>query len=251
MLTLINPPSKLHYLRSMRSPALLGCGCDKYNLRGHPALRGIGALRGLGDATGAAGTVPAGTVLAYSATWSSKNWVNLTIGWNDPNAVQSAIQGNLAAQWGIIIDQQQHSTSDIINTTGQSGFVLQVHTNSDYGAPGDIQKIIDGAIYAVGNEMPNSTIRVVQSVAPAGSPGTPPNPYALYPAITAAAIAAAQAGLADAIARGDTVSIAQFQQQIAQLQTGTGVSDPLSWLQNNWIWLAAAGIGLVAVKELV
>jgi hypothetical protein len=210
----------------------LGCNCSERGV-GVPPQKRMGQL---GQVAG----VPAGSVLGYSATWTREQWTATFIGWNDPNAVQSAIQGNLAAQWGIIIDAQSHSTSDYINTSGKSGFVLQVHTTSDYGAPGDIQQIIDGAIYAVGHVMPNSTIRVIQTVAPGAVPGGP----------AAAQIAAAQAGYADAIARGDQVSAAQFAKQIAQF----GGQDPrgvVGWLSDNWQWLAAALGGVVAVKELV
>src|SRR5580704_10535596 len=218
----------------------LGCNCSARGI-GTPPQKRMGQL---GQAPG----VPAGTILAYSANWKRTGWAGpLTVGWNDPNGVQSAIQQNLASQWGIVIDAQQHSTSDIINASGQSGFVLQVHTTSDYGAAGDIQSIIDGAIYAVGNQMPSSTIRIVQ----AGSSSS--NPNAPYPASVAAAVTAAQAGLADAQARGDSVTAAQFAAQIQQL-TGTNPLGPgtslTSWFSNNWALLAAGGIALVAAKEL-
>jgi hypothetical protein len=210
----------------------LGCSCS-HGVSTPPQKR----MGRLGQTAG----LPAGTVLAYSANWPSAGWNSGWggAGWNDPNAVQSAIQGNLSSQWGIIIDSQAHSTSDFINTTGKSGFVLQLHTASDYGAPGDIQKIIDGAIYSVGRVMPNSTIRVVQAVTMPGQSTA-----------VAAEIAAAQAGYADALARGDSVAADQFAKQIAQL----GGQDPRGiggWFSSNWQWLAAAGIGLVAVKELV
>lgn len=227
---------------SLAGMGRLACNCSARGIGTAPQKKRMGRL---GDTPG----VPAGTVLAYSASWTKNGWAALLRGWNDPNGVQSDIQGNLAAQWGIVIDAQQHSTSDYINTSGQSGFVLQVHTTSDYGAPGDIQSIIDAAIYAVGNVMPHSTIRVVQSVSPSAS-----NPNAIYPASTAAAVAAAQAGLADAQSRGDSVAASQFAAQIQQL-TGTnplGVGAGLtSWLSNNWGLLAAGGLALVAAKELV
>jgi hypothetical protein len=220
----------------------MGCNCSSRGI-GAPPQKRMGQL---GQAPG----VPAGTILAYSATWKQKGWAGpVTVGWNDPNGVQSAIQTNLASQWGIIIDAQQHSTSDYINASGQSGFVLQVHTTSDYGAATDIQSIIDGAIYGVANQMPASTIRVIQAVSPSSS-----NPNAIYPPSTAAAIAAAQAGLADAQSRGDSTSAAMFANQIQQL-TGTnplGAGAGLtSWLSNNWGLLAAGGLAFVAAKELL
>lgn len=243
MVTLINPPSKLHYLRNVRSPANLGCtDCpSKYNLRGHPALRGLGSLRAIGDATGAG--VPAGTVLGYTATWGRTNLFT-TPNWNDPNGVQSAIQGILANQWGIVVDSQFHSTSDFINLSGKSGFTLQVHTNSDYGAPDDIRSIIDGEIYKVLSVMPNSTIRVISAATGAQ------NVTATLPANMAAAVATAQAGYQDAIARGDQVSASQFAAQIQQLtgQKPPGVS---SWLSDNWPWVAAAVGGVIVAREIL
>lgn len=248
MVTLINPPSKLHYLRNLRSPANLGCaggcGANKYALGGHPALRGLGRLSAIGDASGAG--VPAGTVLAYSASWTKDNWGNLRIGWNDPNGIQAAIQGTLAAKWGIVVDAQQHSTSDVINFSGQGSFVLQVHTVSDYASQDDIRSIIDGEFYNATRTMPMSTIRVVQSVAP-NIPGG--NPNAVFPPQVAAAIAAAQAGYADAIARGDQTSAAQFAAQIQQLQGGSG--SITSWLSNNWGWLAAGVGALLVAREVL
>lgn len=243
MVTLINPPSKLHYLRALRSPALLGCGdcASKYNLRDHPALRGLGSLRAIGDATGAG--VPSGTVLGYTATWGRTN-IFSTPNWNDPNGVQSAIQGILANQWGIIVDKQFHSTSDYINLSGKSGFTLQVHTNSDYGAPDDIRSIIDGEIYKVLSVMPQSTIRVISADTGAQ------NVTATLPANIAAAVATAQAGYQDAVQRGDTVSAAQFAAQIQQL-TGSNPQGVGGWFSQNWPWLAAVAGGLVVAREIL
>jgi hypothetical protein len=215
-------PVRLHGFRG------IGCPCQK-------------KLGQLGQTAG----VPAGTVLAYTGTWKdSKLQVN------NPDAVQAQIQSNLAQQYGIVIDNQVHSQSDYINFSGTQSMTLQVHTTSDYGAAADIQSVIDGAIYAVTNKqvsqgMPASTIRIVQAVSPAASVSL----TAQLPASTSAALAAAQAGLSDAIARGDTVSAAQFQQQIANIQGTRG--DPLSWITNNWPWLVGGGIALVAAKELL
>lgn len=237
VVTLINPPGKLHYLRNVRSPALLGCGaCSKYNLKGHPALRGLGRLGAIGDASGAG--VPAGTVLAYTASWPDTKLQLKT-----PDAVQKQIQSILANQWGIVIDTQYHSQSDYFNFSGTQTMTLQVHTVSDYGADQDIQKIIDGAIYNATQSMPISTIRVVQAVS-----GAPVNPTAQLPANAAAAVSAAQAGYQDAIARGDQVSASQFAAQIQTLQNPASVT---TWLSNNWGWLAAGVGALIVAKEVL
>lgn len=231
------------YLMPANSPAVnnrkwnlagLGCNCSARGI-GKPPQKRMGQL---GQAPG----VPAGSVLAYTASWKdSKTQIN------NPDAVQAQIQGTLAQQWGIIIDSQVHSQSDYFNFTGTQSMTLQVHTNSDYGAPTDIQSIIDGAIYAVTNKqltqgMPSSTIRVVQTaVSTQVSPST------------AAALAAAQAGYQDALSRGDQASASQFAAQIQNI-TGTnpaGAGATLtSFLSSNWIWLAAGGVALVAAKEL-
>ncbi len=210
----------------------LGCNCSTRGI-GAPPQKRMGRL---GQDAG----VPAGTVLAYTSSWHCA--------WNamrcSPNQLQMAIQPNLANAYGIVVDSQVHSTSDWVSS-GDLSFTLQVHTTSDYAAPDDIRQIIDHAIYSVIDAMPNSTIRVVKSVAggavsltqqiPVGDPG---------------ALAAAQAGYADALARGDSTAAAQFAAQIAQL----GGKNPLGaagWFSANWPWLAAAGIGFVAVKELL
>jgi hypothetical protein len=215
----------------------MGCNCSARGIGASPQKR----MGQLGQTAG----VPAGSVLAYSASWpqTAADIASADIATN-VNLLQSRIQGNLAAQWGIVVDSQSHSTSDWWNFTGQNGFVLQVHTTSDYGAPSDIQKILDSAIYGVLGTMPSSTIRVVQAVSPQpGGGGT-------FPPQVAAQIAAAQAGYADAIARGDQVSAAQFAKLIAQ----SGGQDPrgvVGWFADNWQWLAAALGGVVAVKELL
>jgi hypothetical protein len=246
VVTLINPPSKLHYLRNVRSPALLGCGgcASKYNLRGHPALRGLGSLRAIGDATGAG--VPAGTVLAYTATWPDSK-----LQLKNPDAVQAQIQSDLAQVWGVVIDKQWHAQSDYFNLSGQQSMTLQVHTMSDYGASNDIQSIIDGEIYKATQSMPVSTIRVVQQVT---GPADTLSPTQQLPASTAAAVTAAQAGYQDAIARGDSVSASQFAAQIQQLTgtnpmgTGAGIT---GWLASNWMWLAAAVGGVIVAREVL
>jgi hypothetical protein len=218
----------------------LGCNCSARGI-GAPPQKRMGQL---GDGAG----VPAGTVLAYTASWKDSK---LQI--NTPDAVQAQIQATLANRWGIVIDNQVHSQSDYFNLTGSQSMTLQVHTTSDYGAAGDIQSIIDGAIYAVTNKqvsqgMPSSTIRIVQAVAP----GTPSLTQQL-PASSAAALAAAQAGYQDAVARGDQASASQFAAQIQNI-TGSNPGGPgaglMAWLANNWPLIAAGGIGLVAVKEL-
>ena len=95
----------------------------------------------------------AGSQLSYTATWG-----NTFPSWNDPNTIQSRIQTVLAQQWGILIDNQFHTTSDVINLSGQSGFTLQVRTNRDYGAAGDVKSIIDGALYSAGVSLKSSMI---------------------------------------------------------------------------------------------
>jgi len=112
-----------------------------------------------------------GSQLSYTATWG-----NDFSSWNDPNAIQSSIQSVLAMQWGIVIDNQFHTTSDIINFSGQSGFTLQVHTTRDYGSAGDVKSIIDGALYNLGVSLKSSTISLtVTGMTPlvTGIPGAP------------------------------------------------------------------------------
>jgi hypothetical protein len=106
-----------------------------------------------GPASSGGNVLRAGSQLSYTATWG-----NTFPSWNDPNTIQSRIQTVLAQQWGIVIDNQFHTTSDVINFSGQSGFTLQVHTNRDYGNAGDVKSIIDGALYSAGVSLKSSTI---------------------------------------------------------------------------------------------
>jgi hypothetical protein len=219
----------------------MGCNCSSRGI-GTPPQKRMGQF---GQAPG----VPAGTVLAYTATWKDgKAQIN------NPDAVQAQIQANLAQQWGIVIDNQVHSQSDYFNFTGSQSMTLQVHITSDYGAAGDIQSIIDGAIYAVTNKqfpqgLPSSTIRIVQAAAPGAVSLT-----SQLPASTAAALSAAQAGYQDAVSRGDQASASQFAAQIQNI-TGTNPAGAgaglLAWVSNNWGVLAAGGLGLIAAKELL
>jgi len=103
--------------------------------------------------SGGGNVLRAGSQLSYTATWG-----NTFPSWNDPNEIQSRIQTVLAQQWGILIDNQFHTTSDVVNFSGQSGFTLQVRTNRDYGAAGDVKSIIDGALYSAGVSLKSSTI---------------------------------------------------------------------------------------------
>lgn len=234
------------YQFARRHPGNLGrlalaCdACNKYSPAGHPALRGLGnagRLRGLGD-TG----LPAGSRLSYTATWDMTGTNTLQA----PNAVQSAIQQQLASQYGIVIDSQSHTTSDIINISGSNGFTLQVHTLSDRNSQDDVKAIIDGALY--GLSLSNIKSQII-TIAPgvSSSPSGPP----LLPGTAAAnanAIAAAQAGYSDAIARGDNASAAAY---LAQIQTLTAAtSSPASWLSSNWP-LLALGFGVVVVAKEV
>lgn len=216
------------YQFNRRSPALLGCDC-KYNPAGHPALRGVGMLRALGD-----DTVPAGTVLSYTAQWGNNFY-----SWNDPNKIQAAVQEILANQWGIVVDSQFHTTSDIINFSGKSGFTLQVHTTRDYGSAGDVKSIIDGALYNhAGVVGLISTIAITKQVS------------APLATIT---LAQAQANLAQAQASGDTVAAAQWAIIVKQLQSGSqpGGDSFTDFLSNNWGWIAAGAGVLFLAREVL
>jgi hypothetical protein len=129
-----------------------------------------GGLSGLGDSTAG---VPAGTVLSYTATWGTT-----FSSWNDPNFLQSQIQGVLASKWGIVIDNQMHTTSDLFNLSGGSGFTLAVHTTTDYGASGDVKSIIDGELYNLGAGGLKSSIQLRQNVPLPTSTGDPTLPTA-------------------------------------------------------------------------
>ena len=213
------------YLRNTRSPALLG-GTSQYRPARHPGLRGLGMLHALGDAG-----IPAGSTLSYTAQWGN----NFT-SWNDPNAIQSAVQTVLAQQYGIIVTAQFHTTSDLINFSGKSGFTLTLQTNRAYGAEGDIKSIVDGELYRAGVLGVISTIAVTQQVS--------------APAATIT-LAQAQANLAQAQASGDTAAAAQWTALITQLSTGAMPGSVSTWLSDNWPWLAAAGIGLIVVREVL
>lgn len=131
----------------------------------------------------------AGSQLSYTATWRRTAATVAQSGglWNDPNGVQSAIQAVLSQQWGIVIDSQFHTSNDLINTTGQSGFTLQVHTTRDYGSTGDVKSIIDGAIYKLGLPLQSSTISLtVTGVTPLVTgfvPGAAGSAAAMMPTI--------------------------------------------------------------------
>lgn len=213
----------------------LGCdrGCSSRGVQLLAAQKRMGALN-----DGGAG-VPAGTILGYSGSWPFGLTKGHGAGVSD---LLSRIQGPLASQWGIIVDG---STSQESLIGGTQSITLQVHTNSDYGAPADIQKIIDGVVYPQAGSMPTSTIRVIQAVAPSST-----NVTAQLPGDPGASLASAQAGYADAVSRGDSASANAFAQQIVAL----GGKDPrgvTGWLSDNWPILAGVGIAAIAAKELL
>jgi hypothetical protein len=216
---------------------LAGMGLQPVRLRGLRGMHGVRALAGLGcnctTRLAALGDdiVPAGTQLSYTATWG-----HTFTSWNDPNGIQSSIQGVLNAQWGIVVDNQFHTTSDILNPSGQSGFTLLVHTTRDYGAAGDVKSIIDGALYNLGVQGMMSTIAVTKQVA---APTSTVN------------LAQAQANLAQAQADNDPAAIANWSAVVATLQGSAAHGTFSSWVSSNWPWVAAAGVGLIVVKEVL
>jgi hypothetical protein len=125
--------------------------------------------------------LPAGSQLSYTATWKA-NPTSTGSKWNDPNGIQSAITSTLLNQYGIVIDSQTHTTSDIINISGGSGFTLQVHTLSDRNSQDDVKSVVDGLLYQAGLVGVASQIITLKkgiSASPAGTPlppGTPPPP---------------------------------------------------------------------------
>jgi hypothetical protein len=217
----------------------LGCNCSPRGI-GVPPQKRMGGLNYLGDAG-----LPAGSQLSYTATWTA-NPTSTGPGWNNPNGIQSAIAGPLQNQYGVVIDSQTHTTSDIVNVHGSSGFSLKLHTLSDRNSDQDVKSIIDGLLYNAGMVgVASQIITLAQGVSqtPAGTPLAPQD----------AAIATATALYNDAVARGDQSSAAQFAAQILQLTgsnpLGTGASIS-AWFSKNWLWVALGGLGVVVVKEV-
>lgn len=214
------------YQLNRRSPANLGCDTCKYRPADHPALRGVGQLRALGE-----DYLPAGTVLSYTAQWG-----NNFLSWNDPNKIQSRIQDVLSNQWGIVIEQQFHTSSDVINFSGKSGFTLLVHTTRDYGSSGDIKSVIDGELYRAGVTGFTSTIAVTKQ------PTTPTASVTLQQA---------QLNLADAIQRGDQPAIEQWTAVVKQLGGSGGSQSFTDFLSSNALWIALGIGGVILAKEVL
>jgi hypothetical protein len=249
-LSVRSPANLGAYVRGVRSPANLGffrpnqsfdrglyglgcAGCKDPRMRGRDRKRG-----GLGDDTN---LLPGGSKLSYTASWG-----NSFTSWNDPNGIQSSIQGVLANQWGIVIDSQFHTSNDTINWSGKSGFTLQVHTTRDYGAPADVKSIIDGALYNLGVTGLASQISVT-------SAGVSSSPSGALLAPSDAASAALLAQYQAAVAAGDIQGSAQLL-KLYQASTGAAVSivtDPLTWLGNNWQWVAIGASAFFIVPRLL
>lgn len=141
----------------------------------YPVRRRRRTLLGLGDAG-----LPAGSQLSYTATWQRTPGAIASSGslWNDPNTIQAKIQGILSQQFGIVIDSQSHTTSDILpNFAGQSGFTLRVHTVSDRNAASDVQSVIDGVIYnTIGIAPSSQIILIAPGLSPDQTYPVPPPP---------------------------------------------------------------------------
>jgi len=207
------------------SPANLGCGTCKYRPADHPALRGVGQLRALGD-----DYLPAGTVLSYTAQWG-----NNFLSWNDPNKIQSRIQDVLSNQWGVVIEQQFHTSSDVIN-------FLEVwfHSAGSHHPRlwefRDIKSVIDGELYKAGVTGFTSTIAVTKQ------PTTPTASVTLQQA---------QLNLADAIQRGDQPAIEQWTAVVKQLGGGGGSQSFTDFLSSNALWIALGIGGVILAKEVL
>jgi len=210
MVTLINPPSRLHYLRALRSPALLGCDCSKYGAAARAPLSGMrgpyyrgGRLAFLGQDED---QVVPGTFLIYTV-----NLDPTAFRVTSANGIVTKIRPVLLSKWGINIENS--STSDISWLLQGNNITLTLRSTRTYHLADDVRSIVDGEIYnTAGFRVQSSQIQKIDL--PAGQ--------------TAANITVAPTPPDDG-----------------------GAQNVTDWLSSNWIWLAAAGIGFVVVKEIL
>lgn len=210
MVTLINPPSKLHYLRALRSPALLGCDPCKYGVQSRAALSGArgtfyrrGALSFLGQDED---QVVSGTFLIYTVTLDPTAWRVTTA-----DGIVSKIRPALFSKWGLNIEKS--STSDISWFLQGNNITLVLRSTRAYHMADDVRSVVDGEIYnTAGFRVQSSTIQKID--APAGQTSAD---VSLTP-----------------VPPGDD-----------------GTQKVSDWLSQNWMYLAAAGVGFIVVKEIL
>lgn len=164
MVTLINPCSKLHYLRALRSPALLGCDSCKYGMRGRAALQGLrgsfyskGRLSYLGDGED---EVTPGTFLIYTVTLAPTS-LRIT----SANGIVTKISPVLFSKWGLNVERS--STSDLTWFLQGDNITLVLRSTRTYHAADDVRAIVNGEIYnTAGFQVQSSTIQKID--VPAG-----------------------------------------------------------------------------------
>jgi hypothetical protein len=181
--------------------------------------------------------LPAGSELIYNASWDLLKAKLL-----DPLLNSAKVTNDAAAQLGaqgIIVQQQQSSNTF---TTGVTR--LQVKTISDRNASSDVKAVIDGVIYGLIAQMPVSSISTITQTLPSTPAGTPVG-------TNNTAIATDQANIQAAIASGDTEGAAAWQKQY-QIDAGLAPStDLVSWLSNNWMWVAGFGVGALVLRQVL
>lgn len=179
----------------------------------HSRIRRRG-MHGLGQT----GDIPAGSQLTYTCTFSAS--LNpLSPSFSSESSAIAAIAQALQSQYNIALLNWQDNSSGIGTTWTVS---LNVQTMTDYGAVADIKSILDGTVYnAAGGSVQSSSLalNVLASPGAAGTQTSIGTPAQILAAATAA--------------------------------SPSQTFDIGSWLGNNWMYVAAALIGVVVLEDLL
>lgn len=224
----------------------LGCNCSARGIGAPPQKRmGLGRL-------GQSGEVPAGSQLTYTVQFKP-SWNPTKSSFYSFGETISAITQNLKNQWNIAVVGSQ-DTGGFFSSTGNA--TLQIQTATDYSSVYDVKSVLDGAFYNAAGAQVLSSSLVVNRLASPSVPGSVSNigPTSDIASPQAIALAAAEAGLQDALARGDQATANQFAATIQQMTgknpLGTGATIT-NWLSSNWPLAVGGGLlGLVILREI-
>jgi hypothetical protein len=131
--------------------------------------------RGLGQAS--APGVPAGSVVAYNATFTSTS-NPFSSSFYSVTDVLAAVVTYLQTKWGLSVTAQSGSGTLV----GTPTISLQVQTSVDYAQLADLKSILDGSLYnAAGAQVTSSSIAITKmgstaATAPAAPIGAPSLP---------------------------------------------------------------------------
>lgn len=143
--------------------------------------------------------VSSGSIITYQGKLSTPSF-----SWDTPASIEQQVAGIIQGS-GLIVEDSTITdpsfTDILISSTGAAlpfGMTLKIQTNSNWGSPDDIRKVVDNAIYQVVGSLPqSSSVPLVQD--PNAASGTSTGQVSQSTPSSSGGVQGALAGFLDSV----------------------------------------------------